>query len=352
VTRYWYVGSFREKAPLHRHDSGGGVYVLDVDGGVVADPFGIEELTTDVSWMAPSPDGAVIYTVSRTGDDSGTVSACVLDAESGSFRARETFDCGGGSPCHAALSAGGSVLLVANYSGGTVATFRLNADGSIAEPGPVVHHEGSGPDTERQDAGHPHMIAIDPITGYVLVPDLGADRIVAYELDESNGTLSEVPDATVPVAPGSGPRHLAFFADGAAVVAGELDSTVTLLHREGTALSAVTAASTLDRDPGERSYPSGIRVSRDLVFVANRGPDTVATFRRDGDSLTLVGTESCGGRWPRDLVVDEEERRLLVANQWGATVTVMPLDGDGLPGAPVGIWEIPNPGSFLAAPIR
>jgi 6-phosphogluconolactonase len=348
MARYWYIGSFREKAPLASSETGGGVYVLDVEAGEVADPWGIDTLTTDVSWMVPHPDGHTMYVVTRTHDDGGTVSVCPIDPATRQFRAAVTLDGGGASPCHAALSPNGRVLLVANYSAGTVASFRLGTDGRALEAAQVVHHQGSGPDPERQATGHPHMIAIDPVTGHVLVPDLGADRVVAYVVDEDTGRLTEAADATVVMPPGSGPRHIAFFADGGAVVAGELDSTATLLRREGEALKVAASVRTFgDPAPGEPSYPSAIRTSGDLVYVANRGPDTVATLRRDGEGLALVGTESCGGRWPRDLVVDEEQRRLLVANQFGSTVTVMPLDDSGAPGAPTGIWSVPNPGSIV-----
>jgi 6-phosphogluconolactonase len=351
VARHWYIGSFRERPPLASSETGGGVYVLDVEGGDVADPFGIGTAATDVSWMVPHPDGHIVYVVSRIGSDAGIVSACSVDPATGEFRAIDTLDSGGGDPCHAAISSGGRVLLVANYGAGTISSYRLGPDGHMLEVVQVTAHHGSGPDPERQEASHPHMIAIDPVTGHVLVPDLGADRILAFGLDEEKAWLSSLPPSSHVVMPaGSGPRHIAFFADGHAVVSGELDSTVTLLHRDGGTLKVVGSVSTTgDTEPAERSYPSAIRVSGDLVYVANRGPDTVATLRRDGDELILVGTASCGGRWPRDLVVDEDGRRLLVANQFGGTVTVMPLDVNGLPGAPTGIWSIPNPGSIVPA---
>ncbi len=73
---------------------------------------------------------------------------------------------------------------------------------SLAEP---------GPDASRQEAPHPHQAILDPTGGFILVPDLGADlvRVFVVEQDEHLG-LTEIEPLVA--TPGSGPRHIAFHA--------------------------------------------------------------------------------------------------------------------------------------------
>lgn len=65
-----------------------------------------------------------------------------------------------------------------------------------------------GPDPSRQEASHPHAAVLDPTKRFILVPDLGEDLIHVYGVDVEGLLLTKLDPLTV--APGSGPRHLAF----------------------------------------------------------------------------------------------------------------------------------------------
>lgn len=65
-----------------------------------------------------------------------------------------------------------------------------------------------GPDPSRQEASHPHAAVVDPSKRFILVPDLGADMIHIYSVGFGDLGLSKL-DPLV-VAPGTGPRHIAF----------------------------------------------------------------------------------------------------------------------------------------------
>lgn len=86
-----------------------------------------------------------------------------------------------------------------------------------------------GPDPSRQDAPHPHMAAVDPSGGFIVVPDLGADILRVYSVDKPSGFLTSC--ANVTATPGSGPRHAAFW-EGAGgtmmYLANELGNSVTV----------------------------------------------------------------------------------------------------------------------------
>ena len=76
------------------------------------------------------------------------------------------------------------------------------------------------------------MIASDPVTGDILVSDLGSDTVFVYGLDD-DGRLAAKTSANLDAVPGAGPRHLAFHPDGRHLfVVNELDSTVCALRRD------------------------------------------------------------------------------------------------------------------------
>jgi 6-phosphogluconolactonase len=347
------VGSFQEQSGNPPSaEPGGGVYTLDAASESQPGSFTIDPSALDVSYLAPHPHAAVVYAISRT-PAGGRVSACTVDPDTAQLTAVDILDAGGTGPCHVSVSPDAGVLFVANYRDSTIASYVLAADGRIRSQVEVIEHTYTGPNPDRQTESHPHMVIVDPVTGLLLVPDLGGDKVVAYSFDEVTGHLQVRPDASVALPPGAGPRHLAFLPDNDAVVVNELDSTVALLVRTGESFTVADVTSILAADDasGKTSAPSAIRTSPDgsLVYVANRGPDTVATLRRepDGRSLTLISTISCGGAGPRDMIVEPDGHGLLVANQYNHVVAALPLSEAGLPQPVASSWSVPSPSSIL-----
>ena len=66
-----------------------------------------------------------------------------------------------------------------------------------------------GPNASRQDSPHPHGVTVDPTGRFVLVPDLGADLVRIFHINQVTGYLEPI-DPYV-AAPGSGPRHGTFW---------------------------------------------------------------------------------------------------------------------------------------------
>lgn len=87
------------------------------------------------------------------------------------------------------------------------------------------HMDSPGPNAERQDAPHPHGAYLDPTGRYVLVPDLGADFVRIFEINQHTGQLKKV--SPLVTKPGLGPRHLTFWtpksAMGVQVLNGEVE---------------------------------------------------------------------------------------------------------------------------------
>lgn len=301
--------------------------------GALDEPVTVAQ-TPAPSYVVAHPSLSVLYAVDER--EIGGVAAFAIGPDLG-LTALGHDVTGGSAPCHLAVTPDGRHLVTANYGDGSVTVHRLGPDGALA--GRTAHHvlgEGSHVDPERQAGPHAHEVVIEP-NGLLRVVDLGGDAVYALRL--ADGVPEEV-DRT-PLRPGTGPRHFAA-ADGYAYVCGELDSSVTVF--------AVDAASDTwrehDRVAGgtEKGQLSEILFSADgrFLYVASRGPDTIATFAvRDGHP-TLVGEVSTGGSWPRQ--VTRVDDLLYVANERSHTVVVFRLDpATGLP-APTGcVRHVPSP---------
>jgi 6-phosphogluconolactonase len=177
------------------------------------------------------------------------------------------------------------------------------------------------------------MILTDPRGGFVLVPDLGTDRIVAYRLDYATGQLTAEPNAGGRLPPGAGPRHLAFAHDGQrAYVINELASTLALFTYAAPAgrLLEAQVASTLPQDFSGASTTAAVCVapSGRFVYGSNRGHDSVAVFSVDARTgqLTPIGHTPTGGRAPRDINIDPSGTFLLAANQNSDSIVVFRID--------------------------
>jgi 6-phosphogluconolactonase len=295
--------------------------------------LGVAARTPSPSFLAQHPDRPVLYAVNEL--DRGAVSAFRVAAD-GSLTELAVRRTGGAHPCHLAVTADGRHLLAANYSSGSVSVHPLDADGVPGERSDLLDLAGHGPDPERQTGPHAHMVSPDPAGAGVLITDLGSDRVWRARLDPVSGRLVE-PAPAIVAEPGTGPRHLYRAADGTLLLAGELAADLTW-YRPG--------AAGLDRAGRVRTttlagtaYPSEVTMGPDgrLVYLANRGPDTVSVFAWHGGA-TLIAEVPTGGEWPRHILLLTDH--LYVANERSHSVTVFRIDPEtGIPrmqGQPIG----------------
>jgi 6-phosphogluconolactonase len=229
------------------------------------------------------------------------------------------------------LDPSGRYVLVANYSGGTIAVLPVAADGRLEAATCVIHHQGSSIRPE-QEGPHPHMIRPSGDGRFVLVTDLGIDQALVYRLDGGTGqlALNEQGTAVVSEQPGAGPRHFAFAPSGRTVyVINELNSTLTVYDYtpERGELRARQVVSTLPDGvdgPAIGNSCAHVAVSPDgrFVYGSNRGHDSIAIWEvEDGNgTLRSVGHESTRGKTPRNFSFDPSGSWVLVANQESDTI--------------------------------
>lgn len=299
------------------------------------------------SFLTLSPDRRTLYAVDERAEGAVTAVRVGAGAPEVLGRARAT---GGADPCHLSVHPGGRFLLTANYTGGSVSVHPVGRDGVLGEATDVVQHIGSGPDPERQEGPHAHMVVTDPAGRYVVAVDLGTDSVHTYRLDPRTGRLEERGRAAT--RPGAGPRHLAFHPRGRhAYVVNELDSTLVVCGYDplGGTLTPGTPQPTLP--PGTeltgRNYPAGVLVSPDgrFVYVSNRGHDSIAAFAVEcgGAALRPLSLTPSGGAYPRHIALDPSGTLLFAANQKSGTVAAFRVDR--------ATGRLAPAGAALAAPV-
>jgi 6-phosphogluconolactonase len=227
-----YVGTYTDAGSR-------GIYrfTLDLATGAASAPVLAAE-SENPSFLALHPGGRFLYAVNEVesfeGEKAGALSGYAVDPKTGDLTLLNRRSSAGTAPCHLTLDRAGRNVLVANYGGGNVAVLPIGADGRLAPATCVRAHQGSGPNQDRQQAPHAHGIYLDRAERFAFSPDLGADRVFVYRFDAARGLLE--PHGSAALAPGSGPRHLAFDPSGRHLFAiNELLSTVTAFRYDAEA---------------------------------------------------------------------------------------------------------------------
>lgn len=271
-----------------------------------------------------------LYAVSES-TEHGSVVAFDIQNESGNLSYKHTKSTLGGAPCHLMLDGDGDYLFVTNYMGGNICLFPVLPTGNLGDMSDNIRHRGRSVNPERQEAPHPHSAVIDPTNQYVIVSDLGLDKIIIYRLDRNENKL--IRHQEVMETPGSGPRHFVFHPSHKfAYAINELDSTITgfTYNIEHGTLSKVETVSAIPDDFTGVSHGADIHVAPNgkFLYASNRGHDSIAVFKIDEGSgvLTNVGYTPTRGQTPRNFAIAPDGHFLLVANQDSDTVVTFKID--------------------------
>jgi len=342
-----YIGTYtRRESFVDGKAEGIYIYHLDPSSGELTYAATVSGAGTDnPSFLTLGPDRSRLYAVNefyKSEGPNGTVSAFAIDPVTGHLSYLNEQSTHGTAPCYASIEPQGRYCLVANYETGNLCVLPIQKDGSLGEATATVQFSGSGPNPERQEGPHAHMVVPSPDRGFILAVDLGTDRLMAFRLDLERGTLSpaegrgdHAPSPWTQMPPGTGPRHLAFHPHRSfAYVISELQSTVTVfryLERQGT-FEALQTLSTLPDDFTGQNLGGEIEVapSGRFVYASNRGHDSLAIYAAEQETgrLSLVGHESTQGVGPRAFIIDPSGALLLVANQDTDTVVTFWINQD------------------------
>src|SRR5262245_21969749 len=329
--RFVYVGTYTAPGdpPGGTHPSTAvGIYVFRLDpsdGGLT--PLFIVP-ASNPSFVALDPNQSHLYSVNE--DAAGRVSAYAINSN-GNLIFLNTASANGQFTTHINVHPSGHFFYAANYGTGNFPVYRILANGSIGALTDTFQSigNGTGPNPARQEGPHAHQILTDVGGGHVFGVDLGADKVNALNLDPATGLFSPNAVPFVPVASGSGPRHMVFHPDQKhAYVLDELASSITVFDYDpvrGAFIWKQTLSTLPDNFTGTnttaeiRVHPTG-----QFVYNTNRGHNSVTMYSVDPATgeLDVIGWESTRGERPRGMNIDPSGTFLYAANQNTDTIAV------------------------------
>lgn len=285
-----------------------------------------------------------------------TVTSFAIDPISRALKPINSQSSEGSGICHINCSEKGDYIFAANYGSGHATALPVNENGEIAPASSVVIGEGTGPVERRQQGPHAHQVMLDPGQKFLLVPDLGIDKVLIYAFDAESGILTPNPaQAFFELAPGAGPRHLAFHPDGKSLyIVNELNFTITACtynSADGT-ITELNTVSTVEASHEGMKYPAAVRVHPNgrYVYASTRGENScISTFEINQDrSLTRIQVMEQVPNWPRDFNMDPSGKYMLVAGERSDEIQLYKIGKeDGLLTETQSKLQLPAPASVL-----
>jgi 6-phosphogluconolactonase len=301
--------------------------------------LGLAASTDNPSFLAVDPKGRFLYAVNELdafqNKPTGAVSAFAIDRLSGKLKLLQQVSSLGGGPAYVSLDRSARYLMVANYGSGNYAVFPIGNDGRLGAHSAFVQDAGSSVNPERQAGPHAHSIQVTNDNRLAIVADLGLDKLLLYRFDETMGSLTSSRRGFVKVAPGAGPRHVAFDPSGRFVyVVNELASTITVFDYRSTpgTLDSKQTIPALPKNFAGKNTAAQISVDSKgrFLYVSNRGDNSIGVFSinpNDG-RLTVVGWVSSGGKTPRNFAIDPTGKWLFAANQDSDDIKLFQIEPD------------------------
>lgn len=309
-----------------------GIYVYEFDaasGSFTLKNSTENENVLSPSYLSASADNKFIYAVNENGTQS-TVSAFGYNSPTGKLTFLNKNASLGADPCH--LINDSKNVIVANYSGGSIAVFKKNADGSITEAQQLIQHEGKGPNEARQEKAHVHMVVFSPDKKFILSNDLGQDKVFIYKYNAGAKHEMLTLKSTVDVKKGSGPRHLTFSKDGKFVyLLQELDGTLTTFSYDKSGnLKLLKETNIIPKDFKGANSSAAIKISPDgkFLYVSDRGDVNMLSVYKitKTGGIELVEQVSTQGKGPRDFSIDPSGNYLLVGHQYTNEIIIFKRD--------------------------
>lgn len=199
----------------------------------------------------------------------------------------------------------------------------------------------------QQDAPHPHQVILDPTGAFILVPDLGADQVRVYAIDQHSGRLNVCPSLNYTA--GSGPRHGLFWKSNPSDLA---QAPVTMLytvsdlggHFNAFVVSYLSSGCLAFQETQSFvPYPvgqlpagaklAGLRMAGTSLYASIRFDqgfpphDSLSTLARSPNSaVTFSQITSSYGTVPRTFVINKHGTMVAIGNQASSNVAIVMRD--------------------------
>lgn len=199
------------------------------------------------------------------------------------------------TPCHLRFS--GSSLLAANYHEGLFTVYRTDSH-NLSCATQIACGEKAGC---HQSLGR---------RGFILVSCLEQDQVRIFDRKFS-------PRGVILFPAGSGPRHGIFHPkDRTLWMVTERSHELYHFNYADTRYQLLQQVSILPKDHPEyaTSTTAAIRLSPDgrFLYTSTRGADVMSVFALDADGAHLIQQVPCGGKHPRDFILSDDGRYVLV----------------------------------------
>ena len=322
-----YIGTYTEESNsngiyTYRFNQENGTFEL-LSSATAANP----------SFVTLSPDGKRLYAVSEYND--GRQGAYSFDVSEDKVQLsnpiflptapKDVLPRAGADPCH--IVSDGKYVITANYTGGDISVFSLDAAGRLQPEVQNIAFVGNTP--ER--VAHIHCIIPTPDKKYILATDLGNDRVYRFRYNKKARKNAEVLTSqrvAYEVSDGQGPRHLTFSKDGRfAYLINELGGEcVVLSYRKG----KLKEIQRIMADEGGGRGSADIHISPDgrFLYTSHRlKKDGIAIFAIDPEkgTLTKIGYQLTGIH-PRNFAITPNGKYLLVACRDGNKIQIFQRD--------------------------
>ena len=333
MSSYFLVSSYTNTdilAHLPTGTSGSGLSLLEVKNGVSRVLWSLD-LADNIAFL--KQQGSLIYASTETIKSNGDI--LVISADLQGAKITDKVNAGGKSTCY--LNIHDNCITAVNYWDAKLTTYGLNPDGKFGMLQQIKKQHDSdyvdahNPSREdhwkyRQNWSHAHCMVTEPYENrYHYVIDLGNDLIrhIVYNTDKQ--LLVETRQTCLEK--GWGPRHIVFHPTAqVAYIVNELVSTVSVFSYHKDEFNLIQTLSTLPDDYDNKlvndghwkaqSHASEIRLHRDILYISNRGHNSIAMYKvTDNGMLNNPSWIQSGGDTPRNFNFSLDGKLLLVGNQ-------------------------------------
>ena len=282
--------------------------------------------------------GTMIYGALEKASD---ITEIIWDRKEKKIRQERRMHLDGKGPCHLAAGEHGDMLYCSCYGSGDFYGLDMRMQKVVWKR--RISEEPSG-----KAAGEAHAHWICPMEDEALIfVDLGRSDVRAFRLDHG------IPDRELcrfEVGAGQGPRQfLPFLSRTRAVIINELGNSFSVwdLNAGGEQWMPEKIYMRRTTERQEENWPGGACIWKErILFVGNRGADTIAAFDLEKDGR-MIGEWELGGSWPR-YILAKEQGQLFVALQKSGEIVSMKWDGRRL--SECGRLALPGAACILKLP--
>lgn len=287
------------------------------------------------SYLSVSRNEQMVYAVNETRE--GGVSAFKFDKIKGELSLVNNQEAYGASPCYINADKDRRFIITANYGGGNLSVFPLDKEGNINPMSMNINMNEINPhisvDSTPPRVSNMHAVVFSPNEKYLLATDLGKDRIYMFEVMPKTNTdfLRYLPERSITLEAGSGPRHLAFHPSGKYLYCiNELSGDVAVMNYGVDQPKVIQYVISDTTRTTRRRGSADIHLTSDgrFLYASNRArANDIAIYSVNPQTgLLSVAGHQTTGLHPRNFIITPNDKYLLCANMNSNQIQIFEID--------------------------